>query len=76
MTRGDNKIAFVKRFASEDLYNQIIHRSSRGLAGGTKKLKLTVIGKFTINSFNDRQYPQVEIVDVLSEVQTAKRVMF
>ena len=76
VTRGDNKIAFVKRFASEDLYNQIIHRSSRGLAGGTKKLKLTVIGKFTINSFNDRQYPQVEIVDVLSEVQSAKRVMF
>lgn len=76
VTRGNNKIAFIKRFASENLYNQIIHRSNRGLAGGTKKLKLTVIGKFTINSFNDKQYPQVEIVDILSEVQTAKKVMF
>lgn len=76
VTRGDNKISFIKRFASEELYNKIIHRSSRGLAGGTKKLKLTVIGKFTINNFNGKQYPQVEIVDILSEVQTNKRVLF
>lgn len=76
VVRGNNKIAFIKRFASEELYNNIIHRSSKGLAGGSKKLKLTIIGKFTINNFNGNQYPQVEIVDLLSEVQTHQSIRF
>lgn len=75
IVRGDEKIAFVKRFASESLYNEIIHRSAHGLSSGNKRLKLTVIGKFSINKFNGNEYPQVEIVDVLSEVQ-ARKVMF
>lgn len=75
VVRGDNKITFIKRFASESLYNEIIHRSAHGLSTGNKRLKLTVIGKFSINRFNGNEYPQVEIVDVLSEVQ-ARKVMF
>lgn len=75
IVRGDEKIAFIKRFASESLYNEIIHRSAHGLSSGNKRLKLTVIGKFSINKFNGNEYPQVEIVDVLSEVQ-ARKVMF
>lgn len=75
IVRGDNKIAFIKRFASESLYNEIIHRSAHGLSSGSKRLKLTVIGKFAINKFNGNEYPQVEIVDILSEVQ-ARKVMF
>ena len=73
--RGSNKLTFVKRFASEELYNKIIHRSSRGLATGSKPLKLTVIGKFTINKWEGREFPQVEIIDVESEVQS-KKIMF
>ena len=75
IVRGDEKIAFIKRFASESLYNEIIHRSAHGLSSGNKRLKLTVIGKFSINKFNGNEDPQVEIVDVLSEVQ-ARKVMF
>lgn len=75
VVRGDNKITFIKRFASESLYNEIIHRSAHGLSTGNKRLKLTVIGKFSINRFNGNECPQVEIVDVLSEVQ-ARKVMF
>ena len=73
--RGDNRITFIKRFASEALYNEIIHRTAHGISSGNKRLKLTVIGKFSINKYNDNEYPQVEIVDILSEVQTRK-VMF
>lgn len=73
--RGNNKLTFIKRFASEELYNKIIHRSSRGLATGSKPLKLTVVGKFTINKWDGREFPQIEIIDIDSEVQS-KKIMF
>ena len=73
--RGNNKLTFIKRFANEELYNKIIHRSSRGLATGSKPLKLTVIGKFTINKWEGREFPQIEIIDIDSEVQS-KKIMF
>ncbi len=72
----NNKISFIKFFANEKLYEKLIHRTNAGFGSMTgKRLKLTVIGEFKINEYNDNQYPQVEIIDMTSEV-VAKKVLF
>jgi len=61
---GQNKISFVKMFANEDTYNMMIMKNKKGLSKQkSNKVKIDVIGKFTINHWNDNEYPQVEIVD-------------
>lgn len=66
--RGDERISFVKMFANEEYYNKIIKRNAKGLQfKPTKKLEITVIGKFIINEWNGNKYPTVEIVEMESQ---------
>jgi len=61
---GQNKISFIKMFANEDTYNTMIMKNKKGLSKqSSSKVKMDIIGKFTINHWNDNEYPQVEIVD-------------
>jgi single-stranded-DNA-specific exonuclease len=61
---GKNRITFIKKFASEELYNRMIMKSSKGLSRkNSDKIKLDVIGEFTINKWNENEYPQIEIID-------------
>ena len=66
--QGDQKITFVRPFTGQDVYKEFIceDAKSRGLrtegGAGNKKITATIIGKFKINEFNGKQYPQVEIV--------------
>lgn len=74
--RGNEKITFIKRFTNEEYYNKIIKKTGTGLQSvSNKKLELTVIGKFSINKWNNNEYAQVEIVDMDSKVANRK-VMF
>lgn len=57
-------LTFVKQFANEDLYNQMILRNSKGLnKRKNNRLRFDFVCKFTINEWNDKKYPQIEIVD-------------
>ena len=56
-------IDFVKRYANEEVYNNMIMKKSKGLGKAAKRVKMDIIGKFTLNKWNDNEYPQVEIVD-------------
>lgn len=69
IVNGENKITFVKPFTSAEIYKDFVCedvRSGRGLrtegGAGNKKIDATIIGKFKINEFNGKQFPQVEIV--------------
>ena len=71
----ENKgLTFLFKFANEDMYNRIIHRNAKGLnTKSNKRLKLTIIGKFTLNKWNDCITPQIEVVDFESVEQTRAR---
>jgi single-stranded-DNA-specific exonuclease len=57
-------ISFIKKFTSEDEYNRMTMRQSKGLnRNRPKSVKLDVIGKFKLNEWNNSKYPQVEVVD-------------
>jgi single-stranded-DNA-specific exonuclease len=72
-------ITFVKKFASEEWYNELIHESkgrgvSRSGEAGNKKLELTILGRFTINTWEGKEYTQVEIIEAESRLaQEARR---
>lgn len=66
--RGNQTFTFIKFFANETFYHQLIHRSSQGFSSSSgKRLKLTVIGEFKVNEYNGTEYPQIEIVAIQSE---------
>lgn len=61
---GQNKITFIKKFAGEEVYNQMTMKSHKGLSSvKSTKVKLDIIGEFVINKWNESEYPQVEIID-------------
>lgn len=61
---GKNKIVFIKKFSGEEIYNKMIMKSSKGLSKRkSSKIRMDVVGEFTINRWNDNEYPQIEIVD-------------
>lgn len=63
-TIGNNKIVFIKKYANEDMYNQMIMKTKKGISKkSVGKVKMDVVGKFTINEWNDNKYGQIEIVD-------------
>ena len=67
-TYGNNRLTFIKFFASEKMYHELIHRTQTGFGTTTGgKLKLTVIGEFKVNEYNGNAYPQIQIVDMVSE---------
>ena len=71
-------LTFIRKFTSNDLYKEIIHETesrgiSRGGDCGNKKLDITIIGKFTINEWNKRSFPQIEIIEIESEISKGKR---
>ena len=75
-THGNQRLTFIKFFASEKLYHELIHRTTTGFGVPYNgKLKLTVIGEFKINEYNNNTYPQIQIVDIQSE-KVANQVLF
>ncbi|MDD4779078.1 MAG: DHH family phosphoesterase [Tissierellia bacterium] len=61
---GKNKITFVKKFAGEEIYNKMIMKSHKGLSKTkSNKIKMDIVGEFVINTWNENEYPQVEIRD-------------
>ena len=58
------------------MYNKLIHRTTTGFGTSTGgKLKLTVIGEFKINEYNNNAYPQIQIVEMMSE-KVENKVLF
>jgi single-stranded-DNA-specific exonuclease len=57
-------ITFIKRFTNEEEYNRMILKQAKGLSKKRiGEVKIDVVGKFKLNSYNDSIYPQIEIVD-------------
>lgn len=71
---GDKVLTFIKFFANEELYNQMVMKSSKGLGKSPSKLKLDIIGKFEINEWEGKEYPQISIVDF--NVTKGKKIQF
>lgn len=63
---GDSTINFVKIASKDEIsntYNTMLGRTDKGLKKKVKKVGLEIIGKFKIDKYEDREYPQIEIVD-------------
>ena len=64
---GDSIINFVKISSKDDIlntYNTMLGRSEKGLnRNKVKRVGLEIIGKFKLNKYEDKEYPQIEIVD-------------
>ncbi len=72
---GDKTISFVKFFANEDIYNEMIMKSKKGLGKKSpKKLKFDIIGKFDVNEYEGKDYPQITIVDF--NVSEGRKIQF
>lgn len=62
-------ITFVRSFTGMDMYKKFCCedvKTGRGLGTssvGNKKINATIIGKFKVNEFAGKQYPQIEIVE-------------
>lgn len=74
-------ITFVRPFTSTELYKEMIcenvEKGRKGIhrdgAAGNKKIELTIIGEFQINTFNGKDYPQIVIKEFESNIATASR---
>lgn len=55
---------FIKKFLSKEFYETITMKDS--VAFGSVNLKIDAICKFKTNEWNDKQYPQLEIIDAIS----------
>lgn len=74
-TIGDKTIVFIKFFANEELYNRMLLKASKGLnKKAVKKLKFDIIGRFNINEWEGKEYPQIEIIDF--NVTEGKKIRF
>lgn len=60
---GNNKIVFIKTFSGEQIYNQMIMKNHTGLSKKNNKVKLDIIGTFSLNKWNGNESPQIEIID-------------
>ncbi len=60
------KITFTKRFSSEEEYNRMILKQNKGLSKKVKSVRIDLVGKFVKNTWEDREFFQVEIVDFKS----------
>ena len=59
-----NNITFMKKYANEDMYYSMILKQSKGLnKKHVDRVKMDVIGKFVINTWEGKEYPQIEIID-------------
>jgi hypothetical protein len=41
----------------------MVFKNSTGLGKAVERVKMDIIGKFTINEYNGNEYPQIEIID-------------
>ena len=74
---NDQDIAFIRPFTGEEKYKEFTcEGKGRGIqrdgSAGNKKLEVTIIGKFKINHFAGKDYPQVEIVEFETTVATGR----
>nr|DAH73295.1 MAG TPA: single-stranded-DNA-specific exonuclease RecJ [Caudoviricetes sp.] len=77
-TVGSNRIDFVCSINAKDVYNKILGREERGFSKGKKtdRVGLDIIGKFEINDFNGKQFPQINIVDFTVLDKQKKEIKF
>ena len=69
-TIGSNTLKFINTFNAKEMYNKITGKNIK-TKGLIKKLEkpirekicLEIIGEFTINKWNNNEYPQIKIVD-------------
>lgn len=70
------QIDFVRAFTGEDKYKEFIcEEKTRGIGRnsvGNKKIDVTIIGKFKVNEFSDKQFPQVEIIEFETSVASGR----
>ena len=62
------EISFIRPYTGEDKYKEFVCENKgrgmqRGGNAGNKKIEVTIIGKFQINTFAGKQYAQVEILE-------------
>jgi single-stranded-DNA-specific exonuclease len=59
-----NNVTFVKKYVNEEIYNAMILKQAKGLnKKHVSRIKMDVIGKFVINTWDNNEYPQIEIID-------------
>ena len=67
---GNQELTFIKFFANEKIYNQMIHKTDKGFyTTKGKRFKLTIVGYFKKNEWKDGEVEgQIEVVDFVSEL--------
>lgn len=74
-------ITFVRPYTSTEVYKEMIcetvEKGRKGInrdgVAGNKKIELTIIGEFQINSFNGKDYPQIVIKEFESKLASQSR---
>lgn len=66
-------LTFVKKYVGKEQYEQIVcnervGRGGRNTTVGNKKLDVTLIGKFTIHKYGDKEYPRIEIMEIETSI--------
>lgn len=68
-------ITFIKMFLSEDFYNRITLKDK--VHFGSVNLQMDILCKFKKNEWEDKVYPQLEVIDIISkQVETAFEDIF
>ena len=61
---GNTSITFIKMMTNKETYDKMIMKNKKGLSSRkSSKVKLDIIGEFTINNYMGHEYPQINIVD-------------
>lgn len=59
-----NNITFIKKYANEEIYNNMILKQTKGLSKKrVERVKIDIIGKFVENEWDNNKYTQIEIID-------------
>jgi len=69
-----NDISFIKFYANEDLLSEITMRKKDGFGKAVKQVRLDIIGEFEVNNYENRDYPQINIIDF--NVEEIKELLF
>lgn len=68
-----NKIPFIKKYCPKGDYDQMTLFDRRILGKNTKDLVLNVIGKFVLNEYEGKVFPQVKILYYDSQEYTPSK---
>ena len=72
---GDKTFTFCKS-SNQQEYDEILGRNIKGIGKAKKSVTFNIICEFSVNRYNENEYPQIDVVDYEIIENSSKRRSF